>query len=415
MTYGLLGETLRHSFSPDIHRRIADYPYDLLALSPDALAPFFAARDFCGVNVTIPYKQAVIPYLDEVDPLAAEIGAVNTVVNRGGRLIGYNTDFDGLAALITRIGVPLCSKKVLVLGTGGTSRTATVVARHLGASSVYTVGRGGKGDLSYDEAYLDHSDADYLINTTPVGMYPRVAPSPVDLSRFPRLTGVCDVVYNPLCTTLVLDARARGIPAEGGLYMLVSQAVAASRHFGTSDGDTRICERIYKALLAEKENIVLIGMPGSGKSTLGRALAKHLCRPFYDSDDHVTERIGMPIAAFIDREGETAFREREKEAIASLSERTGAVIATGGGAILREENVRALRKNGRIYYLDRPLSDIRPTPDRPLSRDREALAARAKERAPLYEAAADCRIEVRGTVEDTLARLLSDLHKNTQE
>lgn len=414
MSYGLVGERLPHSFSPAIHRRIGSYPYNLIELSPDALAPFFEARNFRGVNVTIPYKQTLMPLLDEIDPRAAEIGAVNTVVNRDGRLFGYNTDFDGLAALISRIGVPLTGRRVYILGTGGTSRTARAVALSLGAT-VLTVGREGKGDLSYGALYARADEVDYIINTTPVGMYPHIDGCPVDISRFPKLLGVCDVVYNPLRTSLVLSARSRGIPAEGGLYMLAAQAVFAARHFGVCDGENDVIDRIFAALLSEKENAVLIGMPGAGKSTLGRALANRLNRPFYDTDDLIVARIGMPIAAFIDKEGERAFRDLESAVICDLSEHTGAVIATGGGAVLRQENLVALQKNGRILYLDRPLSDITPTESRPLSRDREALAARYRERAPIYEAAADARITVTGSVEQTLACLLSAFTKAIQE
>ena len=415
MTYGLLGERLSHSFSPAIHRRIGDYGYDLVELAEDELSPFLAERDFRAVNVTIPYKQAVMPLLDEIAPRAAEIGAVNTVVNRDGRLCGYNTDFDGLAALITRIGVPLSGKHVYILGTGGTSKTARAVAKSLGAAAVFVVGREGKGDLSYDALYEQAASVDYLINTTPVGMYPNTGEIPVDLSRFPNLAGVCDVIYNPLRTTLVLEAKRRAIPAEGGLYMLVAQAVAAAHHFGVTDADTAVTERIYRALLSEKENAVLIGMPGAGKTTLGRALSEALGRPFYDSDDEILSRIGMSIADFIDREGEEAFRDLESTVVFDLSQHTGAVIATGGGAVLREENTLALQKNGRILYLDRPLSDITPTSDRPLSRDREALAARYRERAPIYQASADARVEVAGEIAKTLTALSDAFTKAIQE
>lgn len=415
MTYGLLGAKLPHSFSPAIHRRIGDYPYALVELAEGELSSFFAKRDFRGLNVTIPYKQTVMPLLDEIDPRALLIGAVNTVVNRDGRLYGYNTDFDGLSALIARIGVPLTGRRVYILGTGSTSRTACAVAKHLGAAAVYTVGREGKGDLSYDALYEEASRVDYIINTTPVGMYPNSGESPLDLSRFLNLSGLCDVVYNPLRTALVLDAHARGIPAEGGLYMLAAQAVAAARHFGECDGGEALTARVFGEILSEKENAVLIGMPGAGKTTLGRALAERMHRPFYDTDDLIVARIGMPIAAFIEGEGERAFRDVESAVISDLSEHTGAVIATGGGAVLREENRVSLKKNGRILYLDRPLDDITPTADRPLSRDREALAARYRERAPIYRAAADARIEITGSVDGALARLCDAFTKATQE
>lgn len=406
MTCGLIGRRLGHSYSPQIHRALADYDYKLWELEPEELETFFRRQDFTGVNVTIPYKQAVIPLLDELSETARAIGAVNTVVRRGGTLHGDNTDFAGMAALIHRIMLSLEGKKVLILGTGGTSKTAVAVARSLGAAEVYRLSRSGRdGALTYEDAARLHADADVLINTTPGGMYPAVEGCPVALDAFPNLSGVVDAVYNPLRTNLVLQARSRGIPAEGGLYMLAAQAAYASALFRDCETSQRDIDLAYQTVRREMENIVLIGMPSSGKSTVGRALAERLGKRFADSDALVTERIGMPIADYFAQRGEAAFREREQEAVADLAATGGQVIATGGGAILRPENVTALRRSGRLVFLDRSPEKLIATADRPLASDREALRRRYEERYDLYCAAADLHIDGDGTVEETAQRI----------
>lgn len=406
MTCGLIGRRLGHSYSPQIHRALADYDYKLWELEPEELETFFRRQDFTGVNVTIPYKQAVIPLLDELSETARAIGAVNTVVRRGGKLYGDNTDFAGMAALIHRIMLSLEGKKVLILGTGGTSKTAVAVARSLGAAEVYRLSRSGRdGALTYEDAARLHADADVLINTTPGGMYPAVEGCPVALDAFPNLSGVVDAVYNPLRTNLVLQARSRGIPAEGGLYMLAAQATYASALFRGCETSQRDIDLAYQTVRREMENIVLIGMPSSGKSTVGRALAERLGKRFADSDALVTERIGMPIADYFAQRGETAFREREQEAVADLAATGGQVIATGGGAILRPENVTALRRSGRLVFLDRSPEKLIATADRPLASDREALRRRYEERYDLYCAAADLHIDGDGTAEETAQRI----------
>ena len=406
MTCGLIGRRLGHSYSPQIHRALADYDYKLWELEPEELETFFRRQDFTGVNVTIPYKQAVIPLLDELSETARAIGAVNTVVRRGGTLCGDNTDFAGMAALIHRIMLSLEGKKVLILGTGGTSKTAVAVARSLGAAEVYRLSRSGRdGALTYEEAARLHADADVLINTTPGGMYPAVEGCPVALDAFPNLSGVVDAVYNPLRTNLVLQARSRGIPAEGGLYMLAAQASYASALFRGCETSQRDIDLAYQTVRREMENIVLIGMPSSGKSTVGCALAERLGKRFADSDALVTERIGMPIADYFAQRGEAAFREREQEAVADLAATGGQVIATGGGAILRPENVTALRRSGRLVFLDRSPEKLIATADRPLASDRDALRRRYEERYDLYCAAADLHIDGDGTVEETAQRI----------
>lgn len=409
MKYGCIGEKLGHSFSKEIHERLADYTYELKELTPEELSAFMQEEPFAAINVTIPYKQAVIPYLREISPQARAIGAVNTIVRREGKLWGYNTDFWGLRALIQRIGVPLSGKKVLILGSGGTSRAARAVAADLGAGEILIVSRNGRDGISYETARIAHKDASFIINTTPCGMFPQIDGIPVNLDDYPQLEGVADAVYNPLRTRLVSRAREKGIPAEGGLYMLVAQAAYAVEHFlDTVVAETKI-EEVFRALTAEKENIVLTGMPGAGKTTVGRLLAARLGRPFWDTDQLITERAGRTPAEIIAEDGEPAFRDLEaaviREQIAPL---TGAVIATGGGAILRDENITSLRFNGRIYFLDRPLEDLVVTNDRPLSGSRALLEQRYKERYARYLETADRVITAPSSPKDACGKIAKD-------
>ncbi len=402
MEYGLIGEKLGHSFSREIHKRLCGYDYELRELRPDEVEEFLAKREFRGINVTIPYKETVIPYLDEIDEAARQIGAVNTVVNRGGKLFGYNTDYTGMRELMLREGIDPAGKKVLVLGSGGTSKTAMTVAKSLGAETILRVSRTKRDNcITYEEARKIHSDAQIIINTTPVGMYPNGDACPIDIEAFPNLTGVVDAIYNPLRTKLVLAAKARGITAAGGLYMLVGQAAAAAEHFTGEKGDPADVERVYRELLSEKENLILTGMPGVGKTTIGKILAKRLGREFVDCDDVIVGKAGCDIPTIFAEQGEKAFRDLETEVIRALSATGGKVIAPGGGAILRPENVAALKSNGRIIFLDRPLSSITATEGRPLSANREALEARYRERYPIYCATCDAHVEIDGTVGET--------------
>ena len=404
MEYGLIGEKLGHSFSREIHQRLGGYDYRLQELTPAQLPAFLEKRDFRGVNVTIPYKQTVIPLLDEVDPKAAAIGAVNTIVNRRGRLYGYNTDCDGMAALARHAGLTLKNKNVLILGTGGTSRTAMTVAADLGAAEIRRVSRTGRGDaITYEQAA--DLPVQVLINTTPCGMYPGCDGQPMDLSRFGWLEGVLDAVYNPLRTRLVLQARDNGARGQGGLYMLVAQAAAACRLFLDRPLPDGALDSVYRAIHGQKQNIVLTGMPGSGKSTVGRVLARQLGRELVDTDTEIIRLAKKPIPEIFAQRGERGFRDLESQVIQEVSRRTGLVIATGGGAILREENVRRLRQNGRIYFLDRPAEDILPTDDRPLARDMEAVRQRYAERYPRYTSTADAAVPVRGSAEDVAAAI----------
>lgn len=410
MRCGLLGEKLSHSFSKEIHEKLGRYEYALFEVPPEELGAFLTAREFDGINVTIPYKQAVIPYLEEMSPQATAIGAVNTIVNRGGKLWGDNTDFGGLEALIKRMGLALGGKTVLIAGTGGTSRTAAAVAKALGAANVLRMSRSGNGGaLTYEAAYAAYGDAAFLLHTTPAGMYPDVDGCAVDVSRLPGLKGVVDVVYNPLTTRLVQEARKRNIPAENGLYMLVAQAVLAAEDFIGERFGEESAERIYRELCFEKRNIVLIGMPGSGKSTLGTLLSRRLGRTLYDTDAEIVKRAGMPIPEIFRLHGEETFRDWESGVIRALSRRGGAILATGGGAVLRQENVDALRQNGTLIFLDRPLNALLPTDDRPLADNRSKLQGLYEARYPVYVAAADLCVPVVGTPEETVDAILEKL------
>lgn len=394
MEYGCIGEYLTHSFSREIHAQLQGYPYELKEIPMGQLDAFMTERDFRGINVTIPYKQAVIPFLKEVEQTASAIGAVNTVVNRDGQLYGYNTDFGGMADLIRRTGIDLKNKKVLILGTGGTSHTAMAVAKALGAASVQKVSRSPKtGVLTYEQVMEDHLDAQVLINTTPRGMFSRQSGMPLDPRLFQNLCGAIDAVYNPLRTEFILKARSMGVPASGGLYMLVRQAVLASEIFLGIRYPEQITENVYQKIKASKENIVLTGMPGSGKTTVGTLLAKALDRPYWDTDALITGKTGQTPAQIIQAQGERAFRDVETEVIREVSARTGSVIATGGGAILRDENVELLRMNGKLCFLDRPVQQLLPTDDRPLSSTKEAILQRYQERYPIYLSTADTVID----------------------
>ena len=387
--YGCIGKKLTHSFSKEIHAKLADYDYELIELTEEEIAPFFDNKDFAAINVTIPYKQTVIPYLDSISPIVQRIGAVNTIVNKDGKLYGYNTDYYGMKALVERVGIDLNGRKVLILGTGGTSKTAQVLAADLGAAEVLTVSRKKtEAYITYEEAVCDHSDAQVIINTTPSGMYPNCEDRPIDLSCFPRLEGLIDAVYNPLRTNLVLDAQERGIKAEGGLYMLVMQAVVAVEHFLNTAIPKETADQVFASIYASKENIVLTGMPGSGKSTVGKLLELEGFS-FIDTDEEIEKRYGCSICDLIKEKGEPYFRDLETEVIREVSSNSCRIISTGGGAILREENFRYLKRNGRLYFLNAELSRLQATNSRPLSDTVEKLKRLYTERMPIYQKSAD--------------------------
>lgn len=412
MKYGLIGEHLKHSYSCEIHAQIADYEYELHEIPPSGLGGFLKKREFNAINVTIPYKQDVIPYLDEISDTAKRIGAVNTIVNRNGRLYGYNTDFAGMLALAKHIGVDMKGRKVLILGTGGASKTGHALAEYMGAESVFYVSRSGKdGSISYEQAVTEHSDAQIIINATPVGMFPKQDGRPIDISAFPKLEGVIDAIYNPLRTNLILDAQERGIPAEGGLYMLSAQAVHASAVFLDIPLDESLVDKAFKSVKNDKQSIVLIGMPSSGKTTVGRILAEKCGKELADTDEYIVRKIGMPISDFFAKHGEAEFRKIEKETVAELSATGGRIIATGGGAVLDPENVRALKQNGVLVFLDRRPENLIATDDRPLASRRSALEKLYTERYDIYCAAAELHIDANTTPEAEADAILKELAK----
>ena len=390
--YGCIGKKLTHSFSKEIHGELADYEYELIELSEEEIPSFFEKKDFEAINVTIPYKQTVIPYLDSVSDIAKRIGAVNTIVNKNGKLYGYNTDYYGMKALIEKVGLNLNEKKVLVLGTGGTSKTARIVASDLGASEILTVSRRKTEEyITYEEAVTLHTDAKIIINTTPSGMYPNTESKPIDISSFSQLEGVIDAVYNPLCTNLILDAKAKGIKAEGGLYMLVMQAVVAVEKFLDTEIAKETANKVYASVFSAKENIVLTGMPGSGKSTVGKMLNID-GYTFIDTDTEIEKRCGCTIKELIAQKGEKYFRDLESEVIRDVSSESCRIISTGGGAILREENVRSLKRNGKIFFINANLSRLRATDDRPLSNTEDKLIRLYHERIGIYQSTSDVTV-----------------------
>lgn len=413
MRYGLIGERLGHSFSKVIHERLCAYTYDLLPMPREEVGPFLTRRDFAGINVTIPYKETVIPYLTYLDPVARQIGAVNTIVNRDGLLFGYNTDAAGLTDLLRANGFDPAGKKILVLGSGGTCKTACAVARSLGAREVFVVSRHpqGPGQISYAEAAAAHADAEGLFNTTPVGMFPDLEAQPLDLEPFSRLTFVVDVIYNPLSTRLLQQARERGIPCANGLRMLVAQAKAAAEHFlGTALPDGEV-DRVCGELTQEMRSLALIGMPSCGKTTLGRLLAAHMGREFVDLDERIEREAGLSIPEIFAREGEPGFRARETAALRGVAGQQGLVIATGGGIVTRPENVQLLRANSALCFVRRDLSRLASAdPGRPLSTSAEALQRMYAQRLPLYEGAADFSVSNEGAPEDA-ARCIEDRFK----
>ncbi len=402
--YGLVGEKLGHSFSPQIHKALGGYDYALWEVSPEDLPAFFSAREFTALNVTIPYKQAVLPWLDSVSPAARRIGCVNTVVKDGaGRLHGYNTDYYGFIQMARRAGVDPRGKKCLVLGSGGASRTVRACLADMGAAQVVVISRSGPDNY---ETIGKHADAAVIVNATPVGMYPGNGLSPVDLDVFPRLEGVLDLIYNPARTALLLRAGERNIRRLNGLYMLAAQAKQASELFRGVRIDDGEIARVAGLIAAQTANIVLIGMPGSGKSTVGRLLAEALGRPLIDTDSLIEEKTGCACGEYLRRRGEDAFRALETRAVRQAGMQTGCVVATGGGAVTRRENFDALRQNGVIFHLDRPTDTLSRAGDRPLSATPETLSRLARERAPMYEALRDYAVAGRDA-QDAAARIMA--------
>ena len=406
MKCGLLGRKLGHSYSPQIHGLLGDYSYELFEKEPEQLPFFLKDDDFTGINVTIPYKKDVIPYLDELSPAARKIGSVNTIVRRAdGSLFGHNSDYFGFVSLVKHSGIAVEGKKVLVLGSGGTSNMVVTALKDLGAVPV-VISRSGENN--YENLHL-HADASVIVNATPVGMYPNTGVSPIDLKRFPRLEGVLDVIYNPAKTKLLLDAEGLGIPHENGLWMLVAQAKEASEYFtGQKLSDNEI-ERIHHVLSHQMRNIVLIGMPGCGKSTIGALLAEKQNRKFLDADEEIIRLAGKSIPDIFAQDGEDVFRRWETTALENLGKQSGLVIATGGGCVTRSRNYPLLHQNGMIVWLQRDLSQL-PTDGRPLSQANRLEEMYALRR-PMYEAFGDIRVSNAGCPEDTVNEILSHLEE----
>ena len=405
MRCGLLGKTLGHSYSPQIHAQLGDYSYELFEKQPEELENFLRHGEFDALNVTIPYKKAVLPYCAVLSDAVKAIGSANTLVRQpDGTLFADNTDAFGFSCIADECGVDIAGKKALVFGSGGASVTAQYVLKTRGAREVLVISRSGKHNY---ENLDKNADAEILVNTTPLGMYPNNGASPADLTRFPRCEAVLDVVYNPARTALLLQAEALGIPHAGGLLMLVAQAKRASELFtGSAIADTRIGE-IYRTLAVQMQNIVLVGMPGCGKSSIGTLLAEKLDRPFLDADAEIEKAAGMPIPDFFKLYGEAAFRDLESRVLAELGKRSGAVIATGGGAVLREENYAALHQNSTIVWLTRDLARL-PIDGRPVSQatSLDALFAARKTR---YERFADHIIDNNGAPDETVRAILEAL------
>ena len=407
MTYGLIGEHLGHSFSPAIHERLSGQPYGLRELAPEELGVFLQNEAFVGVNVTIPYKKAVIPYLDALAPSARETGAVNVIVrSKDGKLTGYNTDTDGFIALARHSGIDFCGARVVILGAGGAAAAVAYGARTLGAASVrYAVRTPNSPDQLWIGDPSLFADCEILVNATPVGMFPGVKDKLMDIGLLPNLRGVLDCIYNPIRTNLVLDAQERGIPAEGGIRMLAAQAVRASELFRSCTLEESTTDDICSFLMGSRRNIVLCGMPSCGKTTVARALSSRLGKVFVDTDDIVRTNSGLDIKEIFARQGEEGFRRWERIAVEQASDLSGAIIATGGGTVLDAGNLRALRRNGLIVLLDRPAALLRPSPDRPLSHDRASLARLCSERRGKYLAVADVTVPNAGTVMEAVERI----------
>ncbi|MDY4221515.1 MAG: shikimate kinase [Candidatus Faecousia sp.] len=404
MQCGLLGRKLGHSYSPQIHGLLGSYDYKLFEKEPEDVGDFLKNGDFTGVNVTIPYKKDVIPYLSQLSPVAKRLGAVNTIVRRqDGSLIGHNTDYFGFQYLVERSGLTVSGKKVLVLGSGGASNTAVAVLRELGAQ-VVVISRSGENN--YHNLHL-HRDASVIVNTTPVGMYPNTGVSPIDLNLFPQLEGVLDVVYNPARTQILLDAEKRGLVAMNGLWMLVAQAKESAEWFTGSAIDQNKIPEIHGCLRRQMENIVLIGMPGCGKSTIGRLLAQETGKQFVDADEALEARLGRKITDIIPQDGEAAFRRMESDTLSELGKQSGLVIATGGGCVTQQRNYPLLHQNGTIFFLTRQLHKL-ATEGRPLSQPGKMQQMYAQ-RQPLYRQFADVEISNDGPVEETLRAIRSAL------
>ncbi len=409
LVYGLIGRKLSHSLSVPVHRSFSNPDYRLIELEPDELVKFLRRPDIGGLNVTIPYKVDALALCDELEPEAAEMGAVNTVVRRGERLFGYNTDLFGLRYMLRRAGIELAGRKVLVLGSGGAGRMARYCSERAGAAETVVISRSGENNYSN----LDrHADAQVIINATPVGMFPNSDAAPLSLERFPALEGVADLIYNPMRTSLRLDAAARGVKNTGGMSMLVAQAAAAEElFFGCARTDAAKIDEVTAEMTRGLANIVIVGMPGSGKSSIGRELGRLSGREVLETDLMVEQTAGMSIAEIFEQQGEAGFRRLERETVAEACKRSGCVVVTGGGAVLSEENRAALRRSGRVYEIVRDVERL-ATEGRPLSTGIERLREMQRERRPFYRAVRDAEIQNDGGIADAAAWIWRDYCAN---
>lgn len=412
--YGLLGEKLGHSFSKEIHEAINDYKYNLIEVSKYKIDEFMLKKEFKAINVTIPYKEIVIPYLSYIDAKALEIGAVNTIVNDNGNLKGYNTDYLGLKRLIQKNNIDLKNKKVLILGTGGTSKTAFVLTKDLGCSSVLKVSRTKNNNpliITYDEAQTLYNDYNIIINTTPSGMYPNDDVI-IDIDKFNSLEAIIDVVYNPLNTKLLRNGKNKKIKCVNGLYMLVSQAVYASYLFINKEVDESKIDEVYKKIKNNKLNIALIGMPSSGKSTIASILSKALNKALIDTDIEIENKLNQSISSFLTKQNEEQFRDIESSIIDDVSKGNNLIISTGGGVIKRKENIDKLKRNALIIFIDRSLDLLQVTNTRPLSSNKKDLEQLYNIRYPLYLNSCDYVIENNNTIEETVKKILEVYNEN---
>lgn len=390
--YGLLGEKLGHSYSKLIHESFGGYEYEMMPTPRDQVPEFMRNKDFRAINVTIPYKETVMPYLDTISDNALEIGSVNTIVkDESGALHGYNTDKYGFIQLVKRSGIEIAGRKCLVLGSGGSSKTVRVALRELGARDVRIISRSGEDNYTNLER---NADAQIIVNTTPVGMFPNTGVAPVSLGMFPQCEGVLDLIYNPAKTALLLDAEKRGIRCANGLHMLVAQAKLASELFRGTNLDDAIIDSVRAKIERQTHNIVLIGMPGSGKTTIGKCVAGRLGRKLLDTDAIIpTIADGMSASEIIRTRGEQEFRAIETRAVCEAGKQSGCIIATGGGVVTQSVNDDLLRQNSVIFFIDRPLELLELGNDRPLSATREQNLRLYSQRLPLYEKLCDYRIE----------------------
>ena len=412
MKYGLIGERLGHSFSKEIHESINNYTYEICEVSKENFDDFMTKREFVAINVTIPYKEKVIPYLDFIDDAAKTIGAVNTIVNKNGKLYGYNTDFLGLRDLVLTSNIEVKNKKVVILGDGGTAKTSNAVFKALGAKSINFVSLDPKGEAcSYEDVKKLHLDAEIIVNATPCGMYPHNDDLILDIEGFDKLEAVVDVIYNPLVTSIVRKALDKNIKAVTGLYMLVAQAVYASGIFMGTEYDKNIINKIYNQIKKQKQNVVLIGMPSSGKSTIGQVLKEKLNKTFIDTDALIEDHLGMPISNFLNKDSEDAFRDIEEQVIAEVAKKNNLIISTGGGVIKRKNNIIRLKANGIVIFIDRPLPLLEATNNRPLSSNRIALEKLYFERYDLYEDACDVKITNDTKLEEVIEKVIKEVNK----